>query len=96
MSLSANGTAHGDLASPRCHRQRQYTVDSDERQDAGDDREPHEQLRCERPRRDRVRADLIERLDILDGDRRINFTQRALNIGHDDAWVRRGADHQIL
>ncbi|HKE84691.1 MAG TPA: hypothetical protein VKB50_13100 [Vicinamibacterales bacterium] len=63
--LCANSTAHRNLATSRRDRQRQHAVHTDERQHAGDDREPDEQLHREHTRGDRIVADLLERARFL-------------------------------
>ena len=54
---------------------KEYAVYTDERQDAGHYRESDEQAHREGSRRDRVGANLVERLHILDRDGRIDTAQ---------------------
>ena len=82
--LGAHCGANRDLAAARGDGERKHAIDPHQRQHASHERKPDQQLHRESARCQRIAANLLQRLNVFDGDRRIDGAQLALDGGRQE------------
>src|SRR5579872_2008755 len=92
----ANRRSNRQFTPPRRYRQRQHAVNSHQRQHAARHRKPNQQLHRKRARRQRIVANLFQRLWILDRRRRIDLMQHALDRNQHSPGIALRLDDEML